>query len=372
MLFMGFYMSLFWKNTINHRCYLIGLALSVGINTQVLAHGEGASGSRADLHAPISIMGDHTHKKGEVMISLRSMSMSMSGNVRGSNDISDEEIVTTIANNTSAAPPTLRIVPQEMTVDMHMLGIMYAPTDALTLMAMASRVDRRMTLTTFQGASGTTPLGDFETQGSGFGDVKVGFLLAAAERNFHKLHFNFVLSIPTGSIEESDTILTPAGQQVEVRLPYTMQVGSGTHDVNIGATYNGHDAKSSWGTQLILLARLGTNDEGYSLGDEQNLRAWWQYAWTPSFSTGLNIQHNHAEDISGSDALISGPVQTADPLNYGGTRTNLGVSFNLLGQKGFLKGHRLAFEYGVTIDEHRNGVQMSMDDMWTVGYQYAF
>lgn len=347
--------------------------LGLGLSVHCFSHGEGHNtGTRADSHAPIGVMGDHMHKEGEFMLSFRHMTMNMSGNVQGSDDISNEEIVTTVANNTTAAPPTLRIVPQDMTVDMQMLGMMYAPSDYVTLMAMINYVTRDMRLTTFQGASGTTELGDFNTKSSGLGDTKLGLLLAGPQSGYHKVHFNFGLSVPTGSIDETDTILTPMGTTPEVRLPYTMQLGTGTHDLTLGVTYNGHSLTNSWGVQYLGTARLGTNDAGYSWGDEHNARAWWQYLWNPAFSSGLNLHHKVSEDIFGNDENIAGPVQTADPINYGGDRTSVGLSFNYLGQAGVLEGHRFALEYSATVNEDLNGVQMSMDDMWTVGYQYAF
>ena len=43
-----------------------------------------ADGERAVDHAPIGVMGDHFHKKGESMISLRHIKMYMAGNLVGS------------------------------------------------------------------------------------------------------------------------------------------------------------------------------------------------------------------------------------------------------------------------------------------------
>lgn len=350
--------------------FLLGLS-ALALSAHGVAHGT-QSVYRADNHAPISVMGDHLHKKGEFMVSFRHMTMEMSGNQQGTSNISNETIVTTIPNNLSALPPTLRVVPQEMTTDMEMLGLMYAPTDVVTLMAMVSHVDREMRLRTFQGMAGTTQLGDFTTKASGFGDLKLGMLIDGPKKGFHSIHFNVGLSIPTGSIEESDTVLTPMNTEVNLRLPYSMQIGSGTHDVSLGATYKSHSVNASWGAQYIATTRLGTNDEGYSFGDAQDLKAWAQYLWTPGFSTGVTLSHKVSDDIDGMDELINAPVQTADPQNYGGSTTMAGVSMNLAGQDGGWAGHRLALEYSVPLEQDLNGVQMSMDSMFTVGYQYAF
>ena len=43
---------------------------------------------RADTHAPYSIMADHYHKKNEIMLSYRWMSMQMDGYISGSSDAS--------------------------------------------------------------------------------------------------------------------------------------------------------------------------------------------------------------------------------------------------------------------------------------------
>ena len=48
--------------------------------------------ARPDGHAPISVMGDHYHKKGEFMFSYRFMPMWMEDNIQSSDDISNEDI----------------------------------------------------------------------------------------------------------------------------------------------------------------------------------------------------------------------------------------------------------------------------------------
>lgn len=79
----------------------------------------------ADDHAPIGVMADHAHKKGEVMVSIRHMHMEMSGNQIGTDRISPDEIAITIPNRFFGAPdqpPGLRIVPTSMRTDMTMVA----------------------------------------------------------------------------------------------------------------------------------------------------------------------------------------------------------------------------------------------------------
>lgn len=61
----------------------------------------------------------------------------------------------------------------------------------------------------------------------------------------HCLHFNAGLSLPTGSIDKQDA--TPMGPNS--KLPYPVQLGSGTYDLLPGLTYNGQDRDLSWGAQ---------------------------------------------------------------------------------------------------------------------------
>lgn len=107
-------------------------------------------GGSASSHAPIGVVGEHMHKKGEYMFSYRFSHMHMEGNRIGNNRVSPTQIATTVPNP-FAGPPTLRVVPTKMTMQMHMFGGMYAPTDWVTLMAMASYVEKSMDHTTFAG-----------------------------------------------------------------------------------------------------------------------------------------------------------------------------------------------------------------------------
>lgn len=349
---------------------MLGLA-AVLITHLCFANTDNHGTHRADAHAPISIMGDHVHKASEWMVSYRYMSMSMSGNLLGANEIDNGTLVTTQANRFASMPmmpPTLRVVPQTMTSSMHMLGIMYAPTDNLTLVAMLSYLEKDMLLTTYQGMMGTNVLGNFSSDSSGMGDARVGALYRLFTSNTHHLHANLSLSLPTGSINETGQVLTPMNMQPLVRLPYAMQLGSGTYDLLPGLTYKGQSAPWSWGAQVIATFRTGDNKYNYRLGNQQKLNAWMQFAFAPSLSASLGFEYKKSQAIKGIDTEIMLPVQTADPANYGGTHQSIKAGLNWVGYGG----HRLALEYLYPVKQKVNGVQMEMDAMWMLGYQKAF
>lgn len=336
----------------------------------------GTAISRADGHAPIGVMGDHMHGAGEWMIAYRFMHMSMEGNLIGTDNVTPEQIVTSVPNRffgQPMQPPALRVVPLNMDMQMHMFGAMYAPTDWLTLMAMGNYVDKEMDHVTFQGPTGTNRLGTFTTRASGIGDTRLTGLLKLYDDGRHHIHLNLGFSLPTGSITESDTILTPMGMTPTARLPYPMQLGSGTFDLLPGITYTGKARQWGWGAQYKANVRLGTNDEGYSLGNEHHVTAWGSYMWRPWISTSVRLAGQHIGKVDGSDSMIMGPVQTANPDFQGGERVDLLFGINLAGQPDtVLAGHRIAVEAGVPVHQDLNGPQMETDWLVTAGYQFAW
>ncbi len=341
-------------NTLTTACAVAFAACALSANAD----------TRPDSHAPISVMGEHTHKKGELMFSYRYMHMSMQGSRDGTSAISPEETVSTVANR-FAAPPTLRIVPVDMTVDMHMVGAMYAPSDSITLMAMSSYITKEMDHITFMGAAGTTQLGTFTTKTDGIGDTSLSALIRLPGE---RLHATLGVSLPTGDIEQTDDILTPMNTRPTLRLPYPMQLGSGTYDLIAGLTYSGDNGSWGWGAQWRSLFRFGENDENYTLGDEHRMQGWISYLAHPSLSLSGRVGYFDRGNIDGIDSAISGPVQTADPDRQGVQRVDVGLGANFLfpGAR-----HRLALEASVPIAQDLDGPQLETDWSLTLGWQLA-
>lgn len=362
------------------RNLAVGAACAACLMSPAIAHGP----TIAKDHAPIGVMGDHMHKQGEVMFSYRFMRMNMEGSRIGTDSVTPEEIATTVPNrffgnppNTvPGQPPTLRVVPLDMTMDMHMVGAMYGVTDWFTVMAMGQLVDNGMDHVTFQGGMGTNVLGEFRTETFGFGDTKVSGLFRLFETEMggvrHNAHVNAGVSLPTGSIDETDQILTPMGGAPTPRLPYPMQLGSGTFDLEPGVTYNGRSNLLSWGGQYRATLRTGDNDEGYTLGDIHQATAWAQVGPAPWISFSARGLFRSQGSIDGIDPMIVAPVQTANPDFHGGERFDIGVGVNLAGQSGVIKGHRLAVEMLFPAYQDLNGPQMETDWTLTIGWQKAF
>jgi hypothetical protein len=118
--------------------------------------------------------------------------------------------------------------------------------------------------------------------------------------------------------------------------------------------------------------RMGQNDEDYSLGDRNEITGW--AAWSPTawISLSARLKWHDLESISGIDPQIIGPVQTADPNNYGGDELFGYLGVNLAGQSGWIRGQRVALEAGWPIEQDLNGPQLETDFTLTLGWQYAF
>ena len=106
---------------------LLLLYISINISSEPMDHMDHMKNHGAKMHGPIGIMGDHLLNKGKSMISIRYMKMSMDQNYLGTNKISDQHILE--LPNPIGMPKNLSVVPQEMDMDMVMLGGMYAHSD---------------------------------------------------------------------------------------------------------------------------------------------------------------------------------------------------------------------------------------------------
>ncbi|MEL6238731.1 MAG: transporter [Pseudomonadota bacterium] len=322
-------------------------------------------------HAPIGVMGDHRHAKGEWMISYRFMHMDMVGTQIGTDSVTPEEVVTTVPNiffGAPGQPPTLRIVPTSMRMDMHMAGAMYGLSDQVTLMVMGNYITKEMDHITFAGGMGTTRLGTFRTRTADLGDTKLAALIGLTDT----VHINAGISLPTGTITEEDDILTPMGGNPTVRTPYPMQIGSGTFDLEPGITYRDQNDRLGWGAQVKGVIRLGENDEGYSFGDKAMATLWAAAALSPAVSVSGRLQAETLGTVDGMDPLIMGPVQTANPDFQGGETLAAFAGMNFAVTGGALKGWRLGIESGVPLIQDLNGPQMPTDWTFTAGIQKSF
>ena len=359
------------------NAFCAGLALALAAAPHAAAHEHDPSAPHAKDHAPIGVMGDHRHSKGEWMLSYRYMRMDMAGNRDGTDAISPDEIVTSVPNRFAGQPmmpPTLRVVPENMTMNMHMAGVMYGLTDRITLMGMVNWLSNEMDHITYQGGMGTNRLGGFTTESEGFGDTSLTAIIGLDDGSDpdRQVNLNVGFSLPTGSTTETSQVLTPMNMTPTLRLPYPMQLGSGTVDFKPALTVRKHSGQWSFGAQGAAVFPLGNNDEGYSRGDRYEVTSWIAYEAQPWISVSARLKGVSQSEIDGVDRAIMTPAQTADPDNYGGETLEALAGVNLVGQSGALRGHRLALEVGLPLYRDLNGPQLETDMTFTLGWQKAW
>jgi len=334
------------KNILGAFCALLTLFASFE------AKADGAI-SQADDHAPISVMGDHTHGPGEIMLSYRYMTMEMDENRDGTDNMTPAEV----------RAQGFMMAPIDMTMDMHMFGGMYGVNKKLTMMGMLPYIIKDMEME-------NAMLARSKMHSEGFGDIKVTGLYTiydSGKREDHsrtKIHLTMGMSLPTGSTSERDN-----GQ----KLPYSMQLGSGTFDPILGVTYYHSEEDWSYGGQAKSVFHLGENDEGYRLGDEYILTAWAARNLNHNFSASFGVDGKYWDDINGRDGDLNpamSPTARADLRS--GVRVNANLGLNYLYQKGVLKGHRLAVELSMPLYQDLDGPQLKTGHSLMIGWQKAF
>jgi len=309
-------------------------------------------------HAPIGVMGDHTHMKGGLMFSYRYMRMGMNG-LRDD----DERI------SRSRVLDDFLVTPTRMDMEMHMIGAMYAPIDRLTLTLMLPWVRLDMEHRTRMG-------GTFSTSSEGLGDIRASALVDLWKVEGHSIHANLGLSFPTGSLTEVGR--TPLSAGTKVRLPYPMQVGSGSYDFLPGLTYRGELDAFSWGAQAKGEIRMNDNHADYRLGNEYALTAWSAYTINRWVSASFRFEWQHALNIRGRDSSIATSgmgvplVPTADPGRRAFMRLDALAGLNFAVPTGVLQGVRFAVEAGLPAYQRLDGPGLETDWLVTVGVQYAF
>jgi hypothetical protein len=176
------------------------------------------------------------------------------------------------------------------------------------------------------------------------------------------------MSLPTGSIDEEDTVLAPTGDTPTLRLPYMMQLGTGTYDFMPAVTYTYLTDEWTHGLSYYGRFHLGRNSEGYSRGDKHALTGWSGYQFNETLGVSSSLTFSTEGKIGGRDSQIAAPVQTADPDNYGGERIHLGLNAAWK----FYKQNTVKAGFSVPLYQDLNGPQMEEDYSFQLRWQNSF
>ena len=283
-------------------------------------------------------------EKGKWMIGYQVMFDKMRDNLDGANAISNEKIL-----------QNFMATPTDMLMQMHMAMVMYSLTNKLSLMLMLPYTQKSMNHITQTGET-------FTERTNGIGDIELRGLysLYAGKDQRHQLLLNFGVGIPTGSINQ---------RMGEMRLEYPMQLGSGTVSVIPGFTYFGTTASWGWGAEFIPKLQLGTNSNGYRLGNSYEPSIWLARKVTPWLSVSANANVKLWSKIIGEDAELDKMDEpTKDPLLQGGKRIDLTLGANIHPTSKFFNGQQFFVHISKPVLQSLNGPQLQNRDVIKLGW----
>ncbi len=361
----------------------------------------GAPGGSHDRHgehhhhhsnSPAGVMFDHTlPKAGDFMGGYRFMRNEQAGDMLfGSHTVSLDTVNTVGCDGKPCA-----VTPNFMAMSMHMLDLMYAPTDWLTLMLMPQWMDMEMKMTpndNFQfsdtgGHGGHSTIHGHQT--GGIGDFGFYALFKPFDHSNHHLTLSLGGTAPTGDV---DIVLRKTGTNPVDRQPihYGMQLGSGTWDFKPALTYTGNMDSFLWGAQANATIRLeDSNESGFAFGDIFQSSVWGGYNWTNWLATTVRGVYTSQGKIQGayppSQELVNDPntglpvpfvpqhIGPFDfPANYGGQFVDLGLGINVTVPSGAFVGNTLKFEWLQPLHTDYNGYQLDRDYAVNFTWSYGF
>ncbi len=330
-------------------------------------------------HAPAGVMFDHMlSNAGDFMIAYHYMySHQAASMLNGSSRVADQALLNNGCNGN-----VCYVKPTEMNMHMHMLDIMYAPTDWLNLMIMPQYIDMNMTMAPVADApfppDGMGPVGSAvmhaghpHTTG-GIGDTGLYAMFKLIDEPSQHLHASLGLSVPTGDVGIK---LRDVMQQSMGFTHYGMQLGSGTWDFKPSLTYIGEMNNWSWGAQLSGTKRLeDKNSSGFVLGDEIQSTAWLSRNIINGLSASVRGIYTWQGDIKGGYD-INIPVQIG-PMdytnNYGGRSWDLGLGLTAVMHGGSLDGNKLSVEWLQPVKDNVNGYQLERKGSLAVNWSMMF
>ncbi|GAB6141041.1 hypothetical protein JCM14076_17700 [Methylosoma difficile] len=407
---------------------------TLNVNLEALSLAKGSGGSTASHHhhahgnhAPAGVMFDHVlDKAGDAMVGYRYVhSVERGETLHGTDSVGDQAIIANGCPGTTGC----RFTPTRMSMNMHMLEAMVAPTDWLTLMLMPQFMDMDMNLRGLENAPPAPSDGsghNHSTSSSGhrtagIGDTGVYALFKLFNHPTHHLKMGLGFSAPTGSINEKmQGKVGDSGSSERQFLHYGMQLGSGTWDLKPSITYTGQLDEWSWGAQLNGTKRLqDRNDSGYALGDIFQFTAWGGYQlfnWlgssvrgvyteqdriknqfnthkeSKSFPVTVHVDHDADGDGNSIDSNgvfdpddveqnteqrvvnvaneVSGSMDA--PTSYGGRYFDVGFGLNATIPNGSLAGNRLSVEWLQPVHTDVNGYQLDRDGTLNFTWAYGF
>ncbi len=374
--------------------FVANAALKVNLSTlgqAIASHSGHAHHHHAhSTPAPAGVMFSHMlGKEGDMMAGYRYMYSRQAGDMlHGTDTVNDK----TIKNNAclDSHRHRCRVAPDYMDMHMHMLDIMYAPTDWLNLMLMPQFMDMDMNQRLLTGVTYDATLDHLHGhQTGGVGDTGLYALFKLFDQTGHHFHAGLGVSAPTGDV---DIKLRRMHGKDEGFIHYGMQLGSGTWDFKPSLTYTGNLDKWAWGAQLSGTVRLeDQNASGYALGDIFQSTAWGSYNLTHWLSASVRGVYTEQGQINGAFNPTPGVVDNRQVKNvnpgsksnpsvgpmdyadsYGGRYWDVGFGVSAAVPDGAFAGHRFSVEWLQPVEDDVNGYQLEREGALSASWSLMF
>lgn len=310
---------------------------------------------------------------------------------------------TSKASDATMVANDYRTIPTFHDMHMHMIDLMYAPTDWFNIMVMPMFMDMNMDLRPLSGISPGANTGADHLHGGhqsgGIGDTLMFGMFKLFKHRGHHINLGLGFSAPTGDV---DIKLNRQHTQDGGLIHYQMQLGSGTWDFLPSLTYLGQYDRFSWGAQANATVRMqNQNDSGYRLGNLFQASAWGSYSFLSWLSGSVRGIYTTEGSIKGRFNSISGQCpdwETArvtnnalilnnsvscpdvnpfgstldDPRNSGGRFWDVGFGLNVVVPGGEFSGNHLSVEWLQPVHEDVNGFQLERKGTLFATWSYMF
>ena len=310
-------------------------------------------GDRPDSYAPVGVWNDFVLSEGEIQFGYRMSVDNFDGLKIGEFEVGVFEVLDVF----ESTPITSESVT-------HFFSAAFSPMPRVTIigqvpirMNSVDQLDRDLFMVS--------------SESNSLGDIRVDALASVYDVGPYRAHVSGGISLPTGSTDAEDV---QPGSPTPSRLPYSLQVGSGTLDVHPALTVQAMNEHGSVGLQAGGTIRMGENDQGYTLGNRVDVSGWAGFKISEQLSFSARAAYQQWQSVSGSDAALDGAVNAiANPLVFpeltGGSRLDLPLGINVHLTEGPLAGHRIGVEWVLPISQDLDGPQLRPNWGLNFGWQ---
>jgi hypothetical protein len=301
----------------------------------------------------VTVPGAHFHYQGDYMIGFHYDSSQYGGFLNGSSSVSNN----TVLGQSMMAETSMQ---QEMST----LWLMYGIRDDWTVDVMVPYMNMNMQQVYTDGFTTAN-------HAEGLGDIYLGLIHPFKYHYPHQWQVELGFGLPTGNIDQFGLMTGMFGPQ---KLPYDMQLGSGSFTFQPNVSYLSETTKLTYGAQFRGYLPLNQNWDHYLVPNSFLATAWLSPQVSKHFSPSLRVDYTSRGNIRGEDPGIDfSMMPSSNPNLYKGSRADVyvGVNFN---PKNDGEGHGLwvSLEYGVPFYQSLTGPQLKLNSVFSAAAEYTF